>query len=685
MRLLSWLTLALLVSTVMAPGAVAAAAPQIRPPTGPGVVHGEDPDYATLVDIGDSLAFTVTGTNAATLTLSGAVSGGTLTAAEAGFATTFPAPTTGPLAQTLRFTGTADMAGDIEFTFDVDDGQGGTDTITYTITIKPRESIVHHMMVLMLQLAAIIFAARLLGTFFEKVIKQPSVLGELAAGMILGPYALGAIDIPGFGPLFPIHEGADFPISNELYGVATLASIVLLFLIGLETDFKKFFRFFLPGSLVGIGGVLGSFFFGDYLTVLFSQTEAGGKLLGGELTFMDPAALFMGTISTATSVGITARVLSEQKKLDSAEGTTILAGAVIDDVLGIIILAIVGGIAIAEGGGHGGSGVDWGGIGIIAAKAFGFWIIATGVGLALASRIARFLRYVPSVGSRVALGLGFALLMAGLAESYGLAMIIGAYIMGLALSKEDISHELERDLAPVYHVLVPVFFAVMGMLVDFSKMQALLVFGAIYTAVAIVGKILGGGLPVLAVGFNVRGACRVGIGMLPRGEVALIVAGVGLASGYIGEGLFGVAIMMTVVTTVMAPPILVGLFRNPASGLKKGEEPRHPGMEKLFTLPDLDFSTRQLAISGLTNAFENEGFTVSLLSRKPEIYQISREGAVVEMDADETSIHLHTQPQHYDEIKRIVDGGLEGSKKRMGAVKVKTIRFKTGKWEKEKE
>ena len=539
-------------------------------------------------------------------------------------------------------------------------------------------SITHLMMVLVIQLAVILFAAKLLGTFFERVLGQPGVLGELCAGMALGPYALGGLSFAlgdgphpeTLGPLFPIPEGATFPISPELYGVATVASIVLLFMIGLETDFKKFFHFFIPGTVVGIGGVVGSFFLGDYLTVLFSES-----LFGERIGFMDPRALFMGTISTATSVGITARVLSDQRKLDSPEGTTIIAGAVVDDVLGIIILAIVVGIYTAGGDGHGGNEVDWGAIGVVAGKAFGFWVVATGVGLLLAGSIARFLKFMPSVGSRVSLGLGLALLLAGLAESMGLAMIIGAYIMGLALSKEEISRLLERDLTPVYHVLVPIFFAVMGMLVDFSKMMDFALFGAIYTVVAIVGKTLGGGLPVLAVGFNVRGAWRVGIGMLPRGEVALIVAGVGLAAGVIDEGLFGVAIMMTVVTTVMAPPILVSLFRRPGSGLKKeAKAPGRPPLEKIFSVSGLDFSARRLVMADLIAVFEEEGFTVKLLAVEEQIYQIDKDDIFVMMDPDESGVFIHTQPQHQEQIKQVMDWALARTQRRIGELKIQEFR-----------
>ena len=163
-----------------------------------------------------------------------------------------------------------------------------------------------------------------------------------------------------------------------------------------------------------------------------------------------------------------------------------------------------------------------------------------------------------------------AFLAAGLAETFGLAFIIGAFSMGLALSGTNLAKELEEPLSAVYEALVPIFFVVMGTLVDVSSMVDTIVFGVVITLLAIVGKVAGGMLPALFTGFNMRGSSRIGIGMLPRGEVALIIAGIGLAEGVIAEDIFGVSILMTVVTTILAPMGLVLLYRNKAEGLKAG-------------------------------------------------------------------------------------------------------------------
>jgi Kef-type K+ transport system membrane component KefB len=145
-------------------------------------------------------------------------------------------------------------------------------------------------------------------------------------------------------------------------------------------------------------------------------------------------------------------------------------------------------------------------------------------------------------------------------------MIIGAYSMGLSLSGTKIAHRLEEPMRAVYNAFVPIFFVVMGMLVDIPAMKGVLVFGAVITGLAVMSKIIGSGVPALMTGFTKWGSWRVGIGMLPRGEVALIIAGIGLSRGIVGADLFGVSIMMTVITTLIAPIILVPAFKNNIEG-----------------------------------------------------------------------------------------------------------------------
>ena len=230
---------------------------------------------------------------------------------------------------------------------------------------------------LMIQVAIILLVSRAGGAMVHRLFKLPAVLGELAAGMLIGPYALGGMNLPWVGIIFPPHHGSLIPVSPELYGMATLASLLLLFLSGLETDLTTFLRYSVVGTAVGIGGVVFSFALGDLCAVMFGLADS----------FMNPTALFLGTVSTATSVGITARILTEKRKTNSPEGVTILAGAVLDDVLGIIVLAIV--VAMTKVTGKQDS-VHWKEILFLAAKTFGIWILCTVIGIVSARRMARW-------------------------------------------------------------------------------------------------------------------------------------------------------------------------------------------------------------------------------------------------------------------------------------------------------
>ena len=406
---------------------------------------------------------------------------------------------------------------------------------------------------LVIQLGIILLAAKLAGELAQRYLRIPAVLGELGIGIAIGPFALGGVEIFGLGPLFP-ELATVIPVSPELWSVAQIASIVLLFVVGLETDLARFFKYAGPGVAVAAGGVILPFAFG------MGATELMG--FAGEDGFFSNEALFMGAIMTATSVGITARVLADLGKLDSAEGVTVVAAAVVDDVIGILILTVVVGIS-------GGDDVSVGSVSWIGFKAIAFWLGLTGIGILVAPYIATFLSRLKVPGATIAILLGLAFLAAGMAETFGLAFIIGAFSIGLAFSRTELSRSMEEPLNAVYNAVVPIFFVVMGMLVDVSAMSEAIVLGLVITGLAIVGKVAGGGLPALGTGFNLRGATRVGFGMLPRGEVALIIAGIGLSADIIGPDLFGVSIMMTVVTTLMAPLVLIPLFARGGSGVKE--------------------------------------------------------------------------------------------------------------------
>ncbi len=497
----------------------------------------------------------------------------------------------------------------------------------------------HHVTVLILQLAVLITAAMVMGHLFEKFLRLPRVLGELAAGMAVGPFALGRIYFPALDQvLFPLETGNTLPVSVELYGVAVLASVILLFLSGLETDLPTFLKFSGVGSVVGLGGVAASFALGNLAAVIFLPEVSG---------FFDPEALFLGTLSTATSVGITARILSERRKMSSPEGVTILAAAVLDDVIGIVLLAVV--VALSRV--HTGA-VDWGQVGRVAAKAFGFWIGSTIIGIIAAPRLVRGLKRFGSLEEIAGISLGLALLLAGLAETVGLAMIIGAYVMGLSLSRTDVADQVRERLHGLYAYLVPVFFAVMGVMVDFRSLAPVVVFGLIFTAMGIVGKLVGCGIPALAMGFNLRGALRIGSGMLPRGEVTLIVAGIGLSAGAIGPDLFGVSVMTLLVSSLLAPPLLIGSFRG-GSGYRKRERGGADEGMRQVTLDLPSTYAADFVRSRIVDAFRNEGFFVSRVDINSRIYRIRQNEINITMVQNEGSITLST-PGENEQLVRLI-------------------------------
>ncbi|HSV57157.1 MAG TPA: cation:proton antiporter, partial [Magnetospirillaceae bacterium] len=249
---------------------------------------------------------------------------------------------------------------------------------------------------LVIQTGIILLAVRV-GADLAQRVGVPAVLGELSSGIVIGPYALGALPLPGFPHGLFAGSMGDLAVSPELYGIATIASILLLFVAGLETDLRLFLKYSVAGAVIGLGGAAVSFAAGGALGALLFST-----------TILDPRALFLGVLSTATSVGITARILSDRRKMDSPEGVTILAAAVFDDVLGLVFLAAVLGIAVLA---QDGQALPWGSILAVAGRAFGLWISFTAIGLIFSKQIAGFLKAFrsPSHYSIVAIGLAFIL------------------------------------------------------------------------------------------------------------------------------------------------------------------------------------------------------------------------------------------------------------------------------------
>jgi Kef-type K+ transport system membrane component KefB len=418
-----------------------------------------------------------------------------------------------------------------------------------------------------LWLAIIIFLARL-SSFVEKV-GIPGVLGELVMGVILGNLALF-----GFAGFDRVAEDPTIAVFAEL-GV-----VILLFQIGLETTIADLAKVGMRALAVAVVGVVVPFALGTFVV---------GPLLLPGLAFN--AYLFIGATLCATSVGITGRVFRDAKRLESREARIVMGAAVIDDVLGLVILAVVTGFVQSGT-------VSARDVGIIVLEAFAFLVGAVMIGRALAPHLARMLIGVSdSVATKLTLLLSVGLGLAWLAHAIGLAPIIGAFAAGVLLEpiflKDFEAPEIVRELRPVVdqlqpaeaerarraldryrdhhhqhlleplgHFLVPVFFVYTGMQVKLVTLAdpRLLAVALGVTVAAIAGKVVAG----LAAGSVNRWV--VGWGMVPRGEVGLIFAAIGKQLGVVDEGLFSVIVAMVILTTLATPPILAWLLARQGAG-----------------------------------------------------------------------------------------------------------------------
>ncbi|HSM17098.1 MAG TPA: cation:proton antiporter [Gemmatimonadales bacterium] len=391
---------------------------------------------------------------------------------------------------------------------------------------------------LLLVLAAMLIAAKLLGEAAERI-GQPAVLGELVAGVLLGSSALGIIPSAG-------------PSGEFIHILAELGVILLLFEIGLETDLKEMFRVGTSSLAVALVGVALPFAFG--LVYWLFAPHPGANPVGGELV---TAAIFVGATLTATSVGITARVLSDLGQMHTEEAKIIIGAAVIDDVLGLVILTVVSGIAA-------GTAVSVAGVSTALALAFGFLIVAVGLGNFVAPKLFDFIDQLRVRHVLVVFAFAFALTLAALATLAGSALIIGAFAAGIILSGTNQFDSIESRIRPVAGIFAPIFFVSVGSSVNLNLLnpatpeaRATLVIATVLTVLAIAGKVAAGWAAPWAK-FR-RGL--VGVGMVPRGEVGLIFADIGRRTGVLSQESFGAVLLMVMATTFVAPPALKILFK----------------------------------------------------------------------------------------------------------------------------
>lgn len=369
---------------------------------------------------------------------------------------------------------------------------------------------------MIIDILVLLVAAKAAGELAERA-HVPAVLGEIVAGIVIGPSVLGLV------------------ASGETLAVLAEIGVILLLLdVGMDLDTAGLRSVGLSSLSVALVGVV----------VPMGLGYGAGVLLG-----LDPkTALFVGAALTATSVGITARVLGDLGSLNSPAGRTVLGAAVADDVLGLIILTVV--VRIVEAGS-----IDAVEILRVSGLALAFLVVAVIVGLQVAPRLFAALHIRSrSTGALVAFAMAFALGFSELAVAVGLAAIIGAFVAGLALARTEQSEAIKGQISPIGHLFVPVFFLQIGIATD---LQALIDLGVLRTAgslfvVAVAGKLIAGFVVPRATADRLL----VGIGMLPRGEVGLIFAGIGLAEGALDAEIYGALLVVVLFTTLVTPPLL---------------------------------------------------------------------------------------------------------------------------------
>lgn len=368
----------------------------------------------------------------------------------------------------------------------------------------------------LLELFLMYAGGKLLAEIAERL-RQPGVLGELVAGVLLGPSLLGLIHL------------------TELnQGIAEIGAVFLLFTIGLETKPSDLLEVGRTAVAVAVFGVILPFVFG-----LWFMRFAGHSTV---------ESIFTGAAMVATSVGITARVLSDLGALSTRAARVILAAAVLDDILGLLVLAVVSSLSTGE--------IHYLQLLTVAAEAVGFALLIVFFGSRVIGRFQPQVEKLRAHDSAFILSIILCLGLSLASVYIGIAAIVGAFLSGLAFADHSERWKLQENAHPLSEFLAPYFFVMLGVQVNvgtFAK-PGILGLAAIVCILAIVGKLVGCGFGAFRMNFKDK--LRVGIGMVPRGEVGLIVAGVGLTLHTISEAVYSIVLLMSIVTTLVAPPFL---------------------------------------------------------------------------------------------------------------------------------
>jgi Kef-type K+ transport system membrane component KefB len=394
------------------------------------------------------------------------------------------------------------------------------------------ESVFIHIII---SLSILLFSAKIFAEIFQRI-KQPVVLGELLAGIIVGPYALGGLPLFGGEPLVVLDETIKY--------IGELAAIIILFIAGLEITPREFLRGGMASFTVGALGVIIPFSVGFVVLSIYG--------------FDSFETLLIATALTATSIAISIQVLTELGRMQSKEARLILGAAIVDDILAIAILSVV--VTMVQSGNTTPQIMD---IALIILKILGLFAVLLIGAIFLIPRILHREKLWRSKGSIEGITTAIFFGIAGLAAYVGLSPIVGAFAAGMAVASTKLVKQVEEYAHKLQFIFAPLFFAIIGAQVDLRGVNTeVLIISGIITAIAISTKLVGCGLPSLIFLKDKRGSMRVGIGMISRGEVGLIVAGVGVTSGILSTDIYTSIIIMVATTTIITPIWLKKSFKN---------------------------------------------------------------------------------------------------------------------------
>jgi Kef-type K+ transport system membrane component KefB len=390
------------------------------------------------------------------------------------------------------------------------------------MTIESSTSFLH----IIISLAILLFAAKLFAELFHRI-KMPVVLGELLAGIVVGPFALGGL---------PIFNGDPLVILDEtVKHIGEIAAIVILFIAGLEITPREFLRGGAASLTVGSLGVILPFFVGYYVFTAFGLEAL--------------EAMLIATALTATSIAITVQVLTELGKMQTKEARLILGAAIVDDILAIAVLSVV--TTMVQTGDTTPAILD---ITFLVLKILGLFAVLLVGSVVIIPRILHVERLWRSEGSVEGITTAAFFGAAGIAAFVGLSPIVGAFSVGMAVASTRIIKQVEEYVSKLGIIFVPLFFAIIGAQVDLRGVNLdVLYLSGIIIAVAVVTKLAGCGLPAMIFLKEKSKAMKVGIGMISRGEVGLIVAGVGVSSGALSSDIYTTVIIMVAITTIITP------------------------------------------------------------------------------------------------------------------------------------